>query len=496
MPTTDFRIFTNVPRYGVDNSATPALDDLSDVTAATPADGEVLAWNAGGNTWEPTGSVATAPPTALTDLSDVASTSPTNGDVLTWNTGFNNWEPAAAAAATPPTFIADLSDVAATAPADGDTMSWNATTSTWEPVTAVAAPTVIADLSDVAATAPADGDTMSWNATTSTWEPVTAVAAPTVIADLSDVAATAPADGDSMSWNATTSTWEPVTAAGATVAVVYKHPTAVDDMLPSTAEISAALVAQTATATYFGANATDGTWRVVNYRNSVNDTSNDRFYALIYQVFTTNEGWLNLSVYSLGNNPQHSLTQEWRPLPVGIALTMLSMEVDLTNTRVIGSFDAGNVAVLVLKMRLLKDSTWTDNELKYVTINPTLLNNLGFTTSGDKALVILQEFGISSNSNQFVNMHDTDNTRSAGGYDVFQFHVGSPDPRPLILGNFMDFELVIRNDAFTTTWRDNFLLPSIGNSYSSVVQIHQFDPVGTGVVINDITSTTITQFTV
>jgi hypothetical protein len=420
MPTTDFRIFTNVPRYGVDNSATPALDDLSDVTAATPADGEVLAWNAGGNTWEPTGSVATAPPTALTDLSDVASTSPTNGDVLTWNTGFNNWEPAAAAAATPPTFIADLSDVAATAPADGDTMSWNATTSTWEPVT----------------------------------------------------------------------------AAGATVAVVYKHPTAVDDMLPSTAEISAALVAQTATATYFGANATDGTWRVVNYRNSVNDTSNDRFYALIYQVFTTNEGWLNLSVYSLGNNPQHSLTQEWRPLPVGIALTMLSMEVDLTNTRVIGSFDAGNVAVLVLKMRLLKDSTWTDNELKYVTINPTLLNNLGFTTSGDKALVILQEFGISSNSNQFVNMHDTDNTRSAGGYDVFQFHVGSPDPRPLILGNFMDFELVIRNDAFTTTWRDNFLLPSIGNSYSSVVQIHQFDPVGTGVVINDITSTTITQFTV
>lgn len=74
-----------------------ALDGLNDVSVATPADGEVLTWNAAGSEW-----VAAALPTAatvsldtLTDV-DLTTSAPVSGQVLGYNG--TNWEPVAALA--------------------------------------------------------------------------------------------------------------------------------------------------------------------------------------------------------------------------------------------------------------------------------------------------------------------------------------------------------------------------------------------------------------
>ncbi|MFN8621168.1 MAG: hypothetical protein U0869_10530 [Chloroflexota bacterium] len=74
---------------GGGGSAVAALDDLTDVTIATPASGQVLAWN--GSQW-----VNQAPAAhALHDLTDVAITAPAVGQVLAWTgTGWVNQAPA------------------------------------------------------------------------------------------------------------------------------------------------------------------------------------------------------------------------------------------------------------------------------------------------------------------------------------------------------------------------------------------------------------------
>ncbi|AZI37078.1 hypothetical protein NT2_01_04630 [Caenibius tardaugens NBRC 16725] len=75
-------------------------------------------WNDGA--WQSVGSGALA----LDDLTDVDAAAPTDGDVLTWNNTAGAWEPAAPTVGA--TELDDLTDVDAAAPSDGDYLKWDA----------------------------------------------------------------------------------------------------------------------------------------------------------------------------------------------------------------------------------------------------------------------------------------------------------------------------------------------------------------------------------
>ena len=72
-----------------------ALDDLTDVDASSPTDGQALVYDDGN--W-----IAATPPLAVDDLTDVDASSPTDGQVLTYNNSSGNWEAATPAAAVSP----------------------------------------------------------------------------------------------------------------------------------------------------------------------------------------------------------------------------------------------------------------------------------------------------------------------------------------------------------------------------------------------------------
>jgi len=61
-----------------------SIGELSDVNgSAIPTNGDVLAWDAGNNRWNP--ETQASIPTLIDDLTDVSAASPTNGDLLIWN---------------------------------------------------------------------------------------------------------------------------------------------------------------------------------------------------------------------------------------------------------------------------------------------------------------------------------------------------------------------------------------------------------------------------
>jgi len=75
-----------------------ALDDLTDVNAPTPADNDMLGWDAATSEWVP---MAPGTPdlslASLDDIGDVDAASPSDGDVLTWDSGTSEWVAAAPA---------------------------------------------------------------------------------------------------------------------------------------------------------------------------------------------------------------------------------------------------------------------------------------------------------------------------------------------------------------------------------------------------------------
>lgn len=69
------------------------LDDLTDVNAPSPSDGDVLTWDSTPGEWvalAPTGGVAN-----LDDVGDVNAPTPSDGDVLTFDSGSGDWVAAA-----------------------------------------------------------------------------------------------------------------------------------------------------------------------------------------------------------------------------------------------------------------------------------------------------------------------------------------------------------------------------------------------------------------
>ena len=83
-----------------------ALNELSNVDAAAPANGEVLAYNSGTGNWEATAGAGGV--TSLNDLSDVdLTTAPTDTQILIYNNGTGNFEPGNQSAGA----VAELTDI-------------------------------------------------------------------------------------------------------------------------------------------------------------------------------------------------------------------------------------------------------------------------------------------------------------------------------------------------------------------------------------------------
>jgi hypothetical protein len=84
---------TLMPVWAASTGGAAALDDLTDVNAPTPSDGDALIWDSTPGEW-----VAASPgalSAALDDLTDVDAPTPADGDVLTWDSGANEWVAAA-----------------------------------------------------------------------------------------------------------------------------------------------------------------------------------------------------------------------------------------------------------------------------------------------------------------------------------------------------------------------------------------------------------------
>lgn len=99
------------------------LDDIDDVNAPTPNDGDCLVYDTGTSTWVPE---ARSSAFDLDDLGDVNAPTPADGDVLTYDTGTSTWINQAPAAGVGE--LADLTDVDdALAPNTNDVLTYDGT---------------------------------------------------------------------------------------------------------------------------------------------------------------------------------------------------------------------------------------------------------------------------------------------------------------------------------------------------------------------------------
>lgn len=104
---------------------------------------------------------AAGTPTVLNDLADVAATSPTNGDTLVWNSELNQWQ------ASVPNLVADLADLGdvdfSTPPTNGQIMIYNEGLGKWVPATGEFGAQQLGDLSDVDMSGRSNNDVLTWN---------------------------------------------------------------------------------------------------------------------------------------------------------------------------------------------------------------------------------------------------------------------------------------------------------------------------------------------
>jgi len=140
------------------------LDNLSNVNAPSPSDGQFLKYVSASTAWVPA-----AIPTinALDDIGNVNATSPSDGEFLKYVSASTAWVPAAI-----PTINAldDIGDVSASTPSSGQFLKWNGTA--W---VADSIPTINAldDVGDVSAPSPTTGEVLAWNG--SAWADSTVV---------------------------------------------------------------------------------------------------------------------------------------------------------------------------------------------------------------------------------------------------------------------------------------------------------------------------------
>lgn len=103
------------------------LDNLTDVTAPSPSNGQALIWDAATSLWKNT--TIPTPASTLDGLTDVTAPSPVNGQALVWDSGTSQWKNTTLV--TPPSTLDSLTDVTAPSPTNGQALMWDSATSQW-----------------------------------------------------------------------------------------------------------------------------------------------------------------------------------------------------------------------------------------------------------------------------------------------------------------------------------------------------------------------------
>ena len=185
------------------------LDDLTDVSITTPADGEVLTYDATAQEW--INQAIPTPSEALDDLTDVTLTTPANGDVLTYDSTAQEWVNQAVPTPVVPSDLDDLSDVSITTPANDEVLTYDSTAQEWvnKAVPTPTVPSDLDDLSDVSLTSPVDGEVLLFDGNSNEWVNGTVPTGATTLAGLSDVDVTSVGNGDVLRYDANDQEWKP-----------------------------------------------------------------------------------------------------------------------------------------------------------------------------------------------------------------------------------------------------------------------------------------------
>lgn len=183
-PTPTFKVYRDADDVwkviGFGRSPNPSgattLDDLTDVDATAPSDGDVLIWDAASGAWMP-GTTGSSGTVDLNDLTDVDASSPSDGDSLTWNAAAGMWVPGTVTGGdgTSPLTLDDLTDVDAASPSAGDALLWDAGANRWIPGATGSVPTGIDNVAQVLWTKQLNSSSMAtmadWTAAAGTWTP-------------------------------------------------------------------------------------------------------------------------------------------------------------------------------------------------------------------------------------------------------------------------------------------------------------------------------------
>jgi hypothetical protein len=150
-------------------TAVNVLDDLSNVSVATPADGAVLQYDLASGQWVADVFTAVA---SMATLTDVNLSGLTGGMVLQWNATISRWVPVTLP--TGATNLDQLSDVDASGASNGEVLMWDSGSGVarWQPLPYGSYPQ-LNDLTDVVTAGADPGDVLAWNG--SAWGPSPAV---------------------------------------------------------------------------------------------------------------------------------------------------------------------------------------------------------------------------------------------------------------------------------------------------------------------------------
>jgi len=154
-----------------------SINDLTDVSIATPSSGQTLQYRGGewvNVTAAPTSAIVTAL-FSLDDITNVSAPSPTNNQILTWQNATSQWVAASAvpssATVTAPFALDDITNVSAPSPTNGQVLTWQNATSQWvaASVAAGGGTTALDDLTDVVIASVADNDFLVYVSASGGW---------------------------------------------------------------------------------------------------------------------------------------------------------------------------------------------------------------------------------------------------------------------------------------------------------------------------------------
>lgn len=148
----------------VPSGAVAALNDITNVSAATKISDDLLQWN--GTLWEATRLALILD--LLDSINNVDTSGKSDGDVLYWNAGSSIWgaTPQGSGSGGGASQLNDLSDVAIVSPASGEYFQYNG--SNWFNNSFSQ---VLDDLNDVNASAPGDNNVLTYDLASGVWQP-------------------------------------------------------------------------------------------------------------------------------------------------------------------------------------------------------------------------------------------------------------------------------------------------------------------------------------